>query len=220
MELESVLGNARVEKTVSHAAVFERAALLVSHAGHGSVMKALWFGRPMVLVPWGRESSSSGRRLSRDAALVPNHEHLQVDGLRIAYQRWGDGAPLLLLHGYVGDSRATWHPQIEELSDEFTVVAWDASGAGKSSDPPASFRLPDYADCLAEFVDALGLGRPHIAGLSFGGGLAPRALSPTSRDPEDDGPCFGLRGLGGLPSSRGRRRTSAASPAVSRSGTR
>lgn len=34
------------------------------------------------------------------------------------------------------------------------------------------FRLADYADCLAGFVDAPGLGRPHVAGLSFGGGLA------------------------------------------------
>ncbi len=102
----------------------------------------------------------------------PNHGQLEVDGLRIAYQRAGDGPPLLLLHGYVGDSRGTWRPQIDELSDEFTVVAWDVPGAGHSSDPPESFRLPDYADCLAKFVDALGLGQPHVAGLSFGGGLA------------------------------------------------
>jgi pimeloyl-ACP methyl ester carboxylesterase len=35
------------------------------------------------------------------------------------------------------------------LSDEFTVVAWDVPGAGRSSDPPDSFTLPDYAECLA-----------------------------------------------------------------------
>ena len=58
------------------------------------------------------------------------------------------------------------------LSDEFTVVAWDAPGVGRSSDPPPEFRLPDYADCLAGFVAALGFERPHVAGLSFGGGLA------------------------------------------------
>jgi pimeloyl-ACP methyl ester carboxylesterase len=65
-----------------------------------------------------------------------------------------------------------WRPQIDELSDEFTVVAWDAPGYGGSSDPPEAFRLSDFADCLAAFVDALGLERPHVAGLSFGGGLA------------------------------------------------
>ena len=54
-ELRSVPPNARVERMVSHAAVLRDAALLISHAGHGSVMKALWYGRPMVLVPWGRD---------------------------------------------------------------------------------------------------------------------------------------------------------------------
>jgi pimeloyl-ACP methyl ester carboxylesterase len=97
---------------------------------------------------------------------------IEVGGLRIAYERAGRGPPLILLHGYVGDGRGTWHRQLDELSDEFTVVAWDAPGAGASSDPPKGFDLPDYADCLAGFIDALGLGRPHVAGLSFGGGLA------------------------------------------------
>ena len=54
--------NARVERTVSHAAVLDRGALLVSHAGHGSVMKALWHGRPMVLVPWGRDQPGVAAR--------------------------------------------------------------------------------------------------------------------------------------------------------------
>jgi len=98
--------------------------------------------------------------------------HVDVAGLRVAYERAGDGPPLVLLHGYVGDGRATWRRQIDGLSDDFTVVAWDAPGAGRSSDPPDSFRLPDFADCLAAFVDALGLGRVHVAGLSFGGALA------------------------------------------------
>ena len=54
--------NARVERTVSHAAALEGGTLLVSHAGHGSVMKALWHGRPMVLVPWGRDQPGVAAR--------------------------------------------------------------------------------------------------------------------------------------------------------------
>jgi pimeloyl-ACP methyl ester carboxylesterase len=99
-------------------------------------------------------------------------EMIEVDGLRIAYQRIGDGPPLVLLHGYVGDGPTTWRPQIEGLSDEFTVVAWDAPGAGRSSDPPKAIGMAGYADCLAGFVDRLGLENPHVAGLSFGGALA------------------------------------------------
>lgn len=98
-------------------------------------------------------------------------EHVDVANLRIAYRAVGSGAPLLLLHGAFSDSRV-WHEQIEGLSDELTVVAWDAPGCGQSSDPPESFRLPDYADCVAELIEALQLDRPHVLGLSFGGGLA------------------------------------------------
>jgi pimeloyl-ACP methyl ester carboxylesterase len=98
-------------------------------------------------------------------------EHLEVDGLRIAYDRAGSGHALVLVHGFVGDARSTWASQLEALCDEFTVVAWDAPGAGDSSDVPVHFRLSDYADCLAAFVGALGLTRPHLAGLSFGGAL-------------------------------------------------
>lgn len=91
--------------------------------------------------------------------------------MRIAYERAGQGPPLVLVHGFVGDGRSTWARQLEALSDEFTVVAWDGPGAGRSADPPDWFRLADFADCLAGFVAALGLRRPHIAGLSFGGAM-------------------------------------------------
>ncbi len=99
-------------------------------------------------------------------------EMIEVDGLRIAYERVGVGPPLVLLHGYVGDGPTTWRRQLDGLSDEFTVVAWDAPGVGGSSDPPESFGMVGYSDCLAGFVDGLRLERPHVAGLSFGGALA------------------------------------------------
>ena len=51
-------------------------------------------------------------------------------------------------------------------------MAWDAPGAGGSSDPPEQFGMAGYADCLAGFIDALGMEKPHVAGLSFGGALA------------------------------------------------
>lgn len=98
-------------------------------------------------------------------------EQVEVSGFRIAYERAGKGPPLFLLHGGLSDGRE-WRRQIDDLSNEFTVVAWDAPGCGKSSDPPETFRLAEYADCLAAFIGALGLGRSHVLGLSFGGGLA------------------------------------------------
>ncbi len=99
-------------------------------------------------------------------------DEVEVAGLRIAYERAGHGPPLVLVHGFVGDARGTWSGQLEALSADFTVVAWDGPGTGRSADPPAWFRLPEFADCLAGFVAAVGLRHPHVAGLSFGGAMA------------------------------------------------
>jgi pimeloyl-ACP methyl ester carboxylesterase len=96
---------------------------------------------------------------------------LQVGGLEIAYTEKGSGTPIVLLHGALSDSR-TWKNQIAELSENFHVVAWDAPGCGHSSDPPETYSLTDYAECLASLIEHLELDRPHILGLSFGGGLA------------------------------------------------
>ena len=96
---------------------------------------------------------------------------VEVSGLLIGFERAGSGPPLVLVHGALSDNRV-WRWQIDALSDEFAVVAWDAPGCGQSSDPPESFRLPDYADVLGGFITALGLERAHVLGHSFGGALA------------------------------------------------
>lgn len=95
-----------------------------------------------------------------------------VSGLEITYRRAGSGDPLVLLHGAFGFDSRSWAAQFDALADEFDVVAWDNPGCGGSGDPPESFTMADYADTLAGFVTELGLGRPHVLGLSFGGALA------------------------------------------------
>ena len=96
---------------------------------------------------------------------------VEVDGKPIGYRRAGTGPPLVLLHGAWSDSRE-WRRELDTLSDEFTVIAWDAPGCGPSFDPPDDFPLAAYADAVARFVDAIGADHPHLLGISFGGGLA------------------------------------------------
>ena len=87
-ELATVPTNARVEGTISHAAVLEVGALLVSHAGHGSVMKALWHGRPMVLVPWGRDQPGvAARAAALDVAEVVSRESASAETIGVAVDR-------------------------------------------------------------------------------------------------------------------------------------
>lgn len=96
---------------------------------------------------------------------------VEVDGFSVAYEQIGEGPTLVLLHGFTHDSRA-WRPQLDGLADQFTVIAWDAPGAGQSPDPPETFGIGDWADCLAGFLDATGCEAAHIVGLSWGGLLA------------------------------------------------
>jgi pimeloyl-ACP methyl ester carboxylesterase len=66
----------------------------------------------------------------------------------------------------------SWRLQVEDLAGEFTVLAWDAPGCGRSSDVPESWRMAEYADAAAAWLDAVGIERPHILGLSWGSSVA------------------------------------------------
>ncbi len=95
----------------------------------------------------------------------------RTNGTELAYEIAGEGPPLVFLHGAAGDSRM-WQPQLAALAGEFTVVAWDEPGAGRSSDLPPDFELTDYAGSLARLIEGLELGPVHLGGLSWGGTVA------------------------------------------------
>jgi UDP:flavonoid glycosyltransferase YjiC (YdhE family) len=78
-EIAPIPANARVEQYIPHSKVLETAPLFVSHAGHGSVMKSLWYGVPMVLVPWSRDQFGVAARAgTMQAAIVIPKESLTV----------------------------------------------------------------------------------------------------------------------------------------------
>ena len=97
--------------------------------------------------------------------------HSKVKGISIAFQKVGNGPSLVLLHGFTQDSRI-WKSQIENLSKDFTVIAWDAPGAGQSADPSENFDIGEYSDCLKGLLDSISVKKAHILGLSWGGLLA------------------------------------------------
>ena len=98
-------------------------------------------------------------------------ETVEVAGLRIAYQRVGQGPPLVLFHGAGEDSRI-WRPQLEGLSDDFTVFAWDAPGCGQSEDPAPDLSAEDLGALTAGFLRAAVPAKPHLLGLSWGSMVA------------------------------------------------
>jgi pimeloyl-ACP methyl ester carboxylesterase len=89
----------------------------------------------------------------------------------IAYDRSGEGPPLILLHP-LGADRHVWDPIVERLRSERDLIAIDLPGFGES--PPLE-RTPTpkaLGVAVAEFIDALGLDRPHVVGNSLGGWIA------------------------------------------------
>jgi len=101
----------------------------------------------------------------------PKTDRIDIGGHSIAYRTAGQGLPLVLLHGFLCDARV-WEAQLAGLSDRFTVIAWDAPGAGASSDPPEAFSISDWAAVLREFLAAISVNQAFVLGLSWGGLLA------------------------------------------------
>jgi pimeloyl-ACP methyl ester carboxylesterase len=99
---------------------------------------------------------------------------LEVDGLRIRCLTAGEGGPpTLLLHGGGFDSADfSYGRVVGSLSRGRRVFAPDLPGYGGSDKPDLDYDLAYYVDFLARLMDALGLMRAALLGLSMGGGAA------------------------------------------------
>lgn len=94
-----------------------------------------------------------------------------INDFRIHYERGGQGPLLVLLHG-ISSSARSWQHQLQELANEYDVVAWDMRGYGSSSDPLAEYTMADLCSDLESLLDHLGFSSAHLGGLSTGGVLA------------------------------------------------
>lgn len=99
----------------------------------------------------------------------PSEGEVKVNGLRIHYFEWkGRGArPLVLMHG-LRDYAYYWQDCANRLLDEFHIFAPDQRGHGESESAPGGYLVWALASDLAKFVDAVGLERFDLVGLSLG----------------------------------------------------
>lgn len=105
-----------------------------------------------------------------DLTLVqPSEGELKLNGLRIHFFEWkGAGKrPLVLMHG-LRDYAYYWQDCANRLIDEFHVYAFDQRGHGESEHAPGGYLVWALAADLAAFVEALGLERFDLVGLSLG----------------------------------------------------
>ena len=92
------------------------------------------------------------------------------DGVKLFYEEVGSGAPIVFVHEYAGDYRS-WEPQLRYFSRRYRCIAYNARGY-PPSDVPEDFERYSQArarDDIRCVLDALGLQRAHIVGLSMGG---------------------------------------------------
>lgn len=100
------------------------------------------------------------------------------DGHHLHVKCWGDGRPLVLLHGFTG-SAETWATSARhrpELASDFTMLALDLPGHGRSGLPTdlTRYSLTRFADDLANALDKLQVDRAAVLGYSMGGRAALR----------------------------------------------
>jgi pimeloyl-ACP methyl ester carboxylesterase len=85
----------------------------------------------------------------------------------LRYTSRGEGAPIVLVHGWKG-SRRVWDRTIAGLERDFRVVAYDLRGMGESDKPDSRYDFDEYADDLDFVLDALGLEDVTLVGWSMG----------------------------------------------------
>jgi 3-oxoadipate enol-lactonase len=96
-----------------------------------------------------------------------------LDGMRTAYRLEGPaGAPVVTLIHSLAATLELWDAQAAALRDRYRVLRYDVRGHGGSDAPPGPWSLDQMADDLRRLLDALGLARAHLVGLSMGGCVA------------------------------------------------
>jgi 3-oxoadipate enol-lactonase len=91
-------------------------------------------------------------------------------GVRIHWRERGAGTPILLIMGHRYSS-AMWYPALPALSAEHRVIWFDNRGTG-DSDTARGFTVEDMARDALAVMDAAGVERAHVYGVSMGGGIA------------------------------------------------
>jgi 3-oxoadipate enol-lactonase len=97
-------------------------------------------------------------------------QHTTADGATLYYQIDGPSdAPTLLFVHSIGTTLHLWDAQAAAFSADYRVVRYDARGHGQSSVTPQPGSIAQFAADVVSLLDALGVERAHICGLSLGG---------------------------------------------------
>jgi 3-oxoadipate enol-lactonase len=91
----------------------------------------------------------------------------KVNDITVNYERQGTGEPLILIP-YLAADNACYAFQLADYAKHFTCISLDPRGAGESDKPAGTYSTELFADDVAAFMQAIGIDRAHITGLSLG----------------------------------------------------
>lgn len=91
--------------------------------------------------------------------------------MKIAWERRGEGPPLLLIQG-LGYARWGWEPVVPPLARSFELILFDNRGIGGSDSPPGPYTTAAMAGDALQVLDEAGVERAHVLGTSLGGMIA------------------------------------------------
>lgn len=95
---------------------------------------------------------------------------VQANGITINYEEQGSGEPLILIP-YLSAEHACYAFQVAEYAKHFTCISLDLRGTGESDKPGGEVSTELYADDVAAFMQALGIAKAHVSGLSLGAAI-------------------------------------------------
>jgi pimeloyl-ACP methyl ester carboxylesterase len=90
-----------------------------------------------------------------------------ADTLAMHYDQQGTGEPLILIP-YLAADHACYAFQVAEYAKHFTCISLDLRGTGETDKPDGAYSIELLAEDVAAFMQALGIQRAHVSGLSFG----------------------------------------------------
>jgi pimeloyl-ACP methyl ester carboxylesterase len=146
---------------------------LATEAARGAIAKAFADGAPEVFAVTHTGNHRSRRVAERagmqDLGVVGGEQLFRARPL-LAHDDAGDGPAVVLIHGHPFD-RTMWAGTVAALRDEFRVIAPDLRGYG-ATPAVARVTLRELADDVEALLDALGVERSAVVGLSMGGLVA------------------------------------------------
>ncbi len=96
--------------------------------------------------------------------------YANADGVQLYYEDSGSGFPIVFVHEFAGDYRS-WEPQVRFFSRRYRCIAFNARGYPPSDVPsdPGAYSQDQATDDIATVMQAVGISKAHIVGISMGG---------------------------------------------------